>query len=118
MLRSSSLSTTSISKLRLQIRCQLKNYRTFFGLGDLLSVVGNPKQTLNQITEAKDELEKVKNDLVETGERLKLPPVRTFVKQPNYFNRVYEEQRIKSLLESEATFSVLFGATRWLYDNC
>ncbi|TIA90198.1 hypothetical protein E3P99_01729 [Wallemia hederae] len=84
--------------------------RSFFGIGELLGAIGNPKETLAQITEAKNELEKVKNELVEMGEKVRLPPVRTFVRQPNYFERKVEEDRIRAVLDSDATFTVFFGA--------
>ncbi|TIC06679.1 hypothetical protein E3Q16_00906 [Wallemia mellicola] len=83
--------------------------RSLFGISDLLAAIGNPKETLTQITEAKNELEKVKNELIETNEKVRLPPVRTFVKQPNYFERS-EENRIRTILNSDATFTVIFGA--------
>lgn len=54
-------------------------------------------------------MEKVKNELIETNEKVRLPPVRTFVKQPNYFERS-EENRIRTILNSDATFTVIFGA--------
>ncbi|TIA74288.1 hypothetical protein E3P77_00966 [Wallemia ichthyophaga] len=84
--------------------------RSFFGIGDVLGAIGNPKETLSQITEAKNELEKVKNELVEMGEKVRLPPVRTFVRQPNYFSRKLEEDRVRAMLDSDATFTVFFGA--------
>ncbi|KAI0364212.1 hypothetical protein BV20DRAFT_974711 [Pilatotrama ljubarskyi] len=85
--------------------------RNFFGLGEIISVLANPAETLRSLTESKKMLEETRRELAEARERAQLTPTHTFSPLPGFFDRPAELKAITRALEGEPSFTVLFGAS-------
>ncbi|KAH9929010.1 uncharacterized protein BXZ73DRAFT_48308 [Epithele typhae] len=85
--------------------------RNFFGVGEIISVLANPSETLRSLTESKRMLEETRRELEEARERAQLTPTHTFSPLPGFFDRPAELKAITRALEGEPSFTVLFGAS-------
>ncbi|KAI0357825.1 hypothetical protein OH77DRAFT_1398212 [Trametes cingulata] len=85
--------------------------RNFFGIGEIISVLANPSETLRSLTESKKMLEETRRELAEARERAQLTPTHTFSPLPGFFDRPAELKAITRALEGEPSFTVLFGAS-------
>ncbi|CCL99349.1 uncharacterized protein FIBRA_01367 [Fibroporia radiculosa] len=87
------------------------NRRNFFGIGEIISVLANPSETLRSLTESRRMLEETRRELAEARERAQLSPTHTFSALPGFFDRPAELKAIERALEGEPSFTVLFGAS-------
>ncbi|KAH8112427.1 hypothetical protein DFH11DRAFT_1607573 [Phellopilus nigrolimitatus] len=85
--------------------------RNFFGLGEILSVLSNPAQTLKSLTEARKGLEDARKEIKEGRERAQLRTTHTFAPLPGFFPRPAEVRAISRILEGPPAFTVLTGAS-------
>ncbi|KAH9848678.1 hypothetical protein C2E23DRAFT_843130 [Lenzites betulinus] len=85
--------------------------RNFFGVGEIISVLANPSETLRSLTESKKMLEETRRELAEARERAQLTPTHTFSALPGFFDRPAELKAISRALEGEPSFTILFGAS-------
>ncbi|KAI9607642.1 hypothetical protein KEM48_003552 [Puccinia striiformis f. sp. tritici PST-130] len=68
-------------------------YRSFFGIGELLGILANPGETIRSLAESK------------------LPPKHTFAPPPGLQYREKEVKVLKTCLSSIPNFTVIFGGT-------
>ncbi|TFK53100.1 hypothetical protein OE88DRAFT_1627094 [Heliocybe sulcata] len=85
--------------------------RNFFGLGEIISVITNPAETVRSLTESRRLLEEARQEIVENRERAQLRPAHTFSRLPGFFPRPTEVKAVERALEGEPAFTVLFGAS-------
>ncbi|KZT22286.1 hypothetical protein NEOLEDRAFT_666254 [Neolentinus lepideus HHB14362 ss-1] len=85
--------------------------RNFFGLGEIISVITNPAETVRSLTESKRLLEEARREVSENRERAQLRPAHTFSRLPGFFPRPTEVKAIERALEGEPAFTILFGAS-------
>ncbi|KAF8639207.1 hypothetical protein AX17_001693 [Amanita inopinata Kibby_2008] len=85
--------------------------RNFFGMGEILSVLVNPAETVRSITESKRLLDEARQELAENHERAQLRTKHTFSRLPSFFPRKAEMKAIEHLLDGEPSFTILFGAS-------
>ncbi|KAJ3888665.1 hypothetical protein GG344DRAFT_79548 [Lentinula edodes] len=85
--------------------------RNFFGMGEIVSVLTNPAETVRSLTESKRLLEEARQEIKENRERSQIRPKHTFSRLPGFFARRAEAKTIERALEGEPAFTVLFGAT-------
>ncbi|KAJ3774587.1 hypothetical protein FB446DRAFT_728283 [Lentinula raphanica] len=85
--------------------------RNFFGIGEILSVITNPAETVRSLTESKRLLEEARQEINENRERSQIRPKHTFSRLPGFFPRRAEAKAIERALEGEPAFTVLFGAS-------
>ncbi|KAI0822418.1 hypothetical protein BC628DRAFT_1316714 [Trametes gibbosa] len=85
--------------------------RNFFGVGEIISVLANPSETLRSLTESKKMLEETRRELAEARERAQLTPTHTFSALPGFYDRPAELRAISRALEGEPSFTILFGAS-------
>ncbi|KAI0037074.1 hypothetical protein K488DRAFT_39841 [Vararia minispora EC-137] len=111
---SSPRSPFGASVLRKKALARLPNEprkRTLFGIGEVMSVITNPAETLRSLTEARRLLEEARQEINENREKAQLRPSHTFSRLPGFFPRPAEMQAIERTLEEEPCFTVLFGAS-------
>ena len=99
-------STTAI----LSSQC-IKQRRTFFGLGEIAGVIANPAETLRQLNESREMLQKARDDIELAREAKKIPKKHTFSKLPGFHGRKNEIARLHKVLNGEPKMTVIFGAT-------
>ncbi|EKM56706.1 uncharacterized protein PHACADRAFT_141576 [Phanerochaete carnosa HHB-10118-sp] len=85
--------------------------RYFSGIGEIISVLANPSETLRSLAESKRMLEETRRELAEARERAQLSPAHTFSPLPNFYRRPAEMKAIESALQGDPSFTVLFGAS-------
>ncbi|PFH51124.1 hypothetical protein AMATHDRAFT_143293 [Amanita thiersii Skay4041] len=85
--------------------------RNFFGMGEVLSVLANPAETVRSLTESRRMLDEARQELTESRERAQLRPKHTFSRLPGFFPRKAEMKSIERVLEGEPSFTILFGAS-------
>ncbi|KAJ6613599.1 hypothetical protein B0H10DRAFT_1805148 [Mycena sp. CBHHK59/15] len=85
--------------------------RNFFGLGEIMSVLTNPAETVRSLTESKRLLDEARREIAENKERSQLRVKHTFSRYPGFFPRHAEVHAIEQALEGEPSFTVLFGAS-------
>lgn len=85
--------------------------RYFFGLGEILGVISNPAETLRQLNESKEMLQKAKEDMELKNEAKKIPPKHTFSKLPGFHGRKVEQALLRKVLSNNPKMTVIFGAT-------
>ncbi|KAJ4489957.1 hypothetical protein J3R30DRAFT_3278378 [Lentinula aciculospora] len=85
--------------------------RNFFGIGEIVSVLTNPAETVRSLTESKRLLEEARQEINENRERSQIRPKHTFSRLPGFFARRAEALAIQRILEGEPAFTVLFGAS-------
>jgi hypothetical protein len=96
--------------------CRRRSYihvqrRTLFGLGEVLSVITQPAETIKQLNESKELLQKARDDLKLRQEAKQIPRKHTFAKLPGFHGREREQRLLKRILKGNPAFSVIFGAT-------
>ncbi|KAF9444200.1 hypothetical protein P691DRAFT_787027, partial [Macrolepiota fuliginosa MF-IS2] len=82
-----------------------------FGMGEVLSVLANPAETVRSLTESKRLLAEARREIEEQRERAPLRPKHTFSRLPGFFPRKAEMQTIERALGSEPAFTVVSGAS-------
>ncbi|KXN82374.1 hypothetical protein AN958_02631 [Leucoagaricus sp. SymC.cos] len=85
--------------------------RNFFGMGEVLSVLANPAETVRSLTESNRLLAEARREIEEQRERAQIRPKHTFTRLPGFFPRKAEMQTIERTLGGEPAFTVLFGAS-------
>ncbi|KAF4607996.1 hypothetical protein EYR40_000337 [Pleurotus pulmonarius] len=85
--------------------------RNFFGMGEILSVLTNPAETVRSLTESKRLLEEARREIEENRERAQIRPKHTFSRLPGFFPRKAEITAIERALAGEPSFTVVFGAS-------
>lgn len=85
--------------------------RSFFGLGEIAGVIANPAETLRQLNESKEMLQKAKEDMELSREAKKIPRKHTFSKLPGFHGRKTEQALLRRILSNNPKLSVVFGAT-------
>ncbi len=86
--------------------------RTIFGsIAAIAGVISNPFETLKQLDESRQLLEKTRVDLKESFEKRQIPPLRTFSPLPGFFKRRREMEVLTRILSGVPTFLVMFGGT-------
>jgi hypothetical protein len=85
--------------------------RTFFGLGEIAGVLANPAQTLSQLNESKEMLEKAREENQLKNEAKRIPKRHTFQQLPGFHGRVEEQKLLKKILAGTPQLNVVFGAT-------
>ncbi|KAG9226736.1 hypothetical protein CCMSSC00406_0008436 [Pleurotus cornucopiae] len=85
--------------------------RNFFGMGEILSVITNPAETVRSLTESKRLLEEARREIEENRERAQIRPKHTFSRLPGFFPRKAEMTAIERALAGEPSFTVIFGAS-------
>lgn len=102
------LSTACLSSRRVVYP---RHTRTLFGLDEIAGVIANPAETLRQLNESKDLLQKAREDLELAREAKKIPKKHTFSKLPGFHGRKAEQALLRRMLSKEPKLSVIFGAT-------
>ncbi|KXJ94942.1 hypothetical protein Micbo1qcDRAFT_156735 [Microdochium bolleyi] len=90
---------------------QQQQVRTFFGLGEIASVLANPAETLRQLNETKDLLVKAREDAVLKEERQRIPKKHTFAPLPGFHGREKEQELLRKILAGNPQLNVMYGAT-------
>lgn len=85
--------------------------RSFFGLGQIAGVIANPAETLRQLNESREMLEKTKDQMQLRSEAKKIPKKHTFAKLPGFHGRKTEQTLLRKILANDPRMTVLFGAT-------
>ncbi|TDL16880.1 hypothetical protein BD410DRAFT_794891 [Rickenella mellea] len=85
--------------------------RNFFGLGEIVSVIANPGETVRSLAESRKLLQEARQEIHESRERAQLPATHTFSPLPGFFPRPAEMQAIERALDGIPSFTVLFGAS-------
>ncbi|KAG6811758.1 hypothetical protein H0H92_005955 [Tricholoma furcatifolium] len=80
-------------------------------MGEVLSVISNPAETVRSLTESRRLLEEARREIAESRERAQLRPKHTFSRLPGFFPRHREVQAVERALSGEPSFTVLFGAS-------
>lgn len=88
-----------------------RHTRSFFGLGEILGVVTNPAETIKQLHESKDLLQKAKEQMDLNKEAKEIPKKKTFAKLPGFHGRKREQAMIRKILKNSPQLNVIFGAT-------
>ncbi|KNE98837.1 hypothetical protein PSTG_07859 [Puccinia striiformis f. sp. tritici PST-78] len=86
-------------------------YRSFFGIGELLGILANPGETIRSLAESKRLLEETRAEMLEHKERNSIPPKHTFAPPPGLQYREKEVKVLKTCLSSIPNFTVIFGGT-------
>ncbi|CCG83165.1 protein of unknown function [Taphrina deformans PYCC 5710] len=71
----------------------------------------NPAETIRQLNDSKDLLQKAKEQSQLKKEREKIPPKHTFAKLPGFHGREKEQKLLRKILSSNPQLNVIFGAT-------
>lgn len=87
------------------------HHRTFFGLSEIAGVIANPAETLRQLNESREMLEKTKEQMQLKSEAKKIPKKHTFAKLPGFHGRKAEQALLRKILANDPRMTVLFGAT-------
>lgn len=74
---------------------QRQQARTFFGIGEIASVIANPAETLRQLNETKDLLLKAREDAVLKTEKQRIPRKHTFAPLPGFHGRKSEQGKLR-----------------------
>ncbi|KJX95318.1 hypothetical protein TI39_contig4119g00002 [Zymoseptoria brevis] len=85
--------------------------RTFFGLGEIASVLTNPAQTLQQLNESKEMLQKAREENKLKNEKQRIPKTHTFQQLPGFHGRHEEQKLLRKVLDGNPQLNVVFGAT-------
>ena len=85
--------------------------RYFFGVGELLGVVTNPAETIKQLNESKELLQKAREDMALKKEKQRIPRNHTFSKLPGFHGRHSEQRVLRKILTKTPQMTVVFGAT-------
>lgn len=85
--------------------------RTFFGLGEIAGVIANPAETLRQLNESREMLQKAREDIELAREAKKIPKKHTFSKLPGFHGRKAEQALLRKVLGGDPKMTVVFGAT-------
>ncbi|KAK5095620.1 hypothetical protein LTS08_008013 [Lithohypha guttulata] len=85
--------------------------RSFLGLGEIAGVIANPAETLRQLNESREMLQKAKEDMQLSREAKKIPKKHTFAKLPGFHGRKVEQALLRKILANDPRMTVLFGAT-------
>ncbi|ODV92052.1 hypothetical protein CANCADRAFT_81680 [Tortispora caseinolytica NRRL Y-17796] len=86
--------------------------RCFFpGFSQIVSVISNPVDIIRQLDESRKLLESTREELQASYERLTIPQTETFSPLPGFFPRKVELASLRSCLESQPAFTVLFGGS-------
>ena len=85
--------------------------RSFIGLGEIAGVIANPAETLRQLNESKQMLQKAKEDMELSREAKKIPKKHTFSKLPGFHGRKAEQALLRKILSNNPKMTVIFGAT-------
>lgn len=95
------------------VRCNvpLQHSRGMFGLGEIAGVLANPAETVRQIKESKEMLEKAKEENKLEQESKRIPRKHTFSKLPGFHGREAEKAMLRKVLAGNPQLNVLFGAT-------
>ncbi|PPJ56957.1 hypothetical protein CBER1_02225 [Cercospora berteroae] len=93
------------------LRLSTPQRRCFFGMGEILGVLTNPAETLRQLKESKDMLQKAKEETELQNEAKKIPPKHTFSKLPGFHGRKVEQELLRKVLSNTPKLTVMFGAT-------
>ncbi|KAF2206524.1 hypothetical protein CERZMDRAFT_52939 [Cercospora zeae-maydis SCOH1-5] len=96
---------------RIQVISIRPQRRCFFGMGEILGVLTNPAETLRQLKESKDMLQKAKEETELHNEAKKIPPKHTFSKLPGFHGRKVEQELLRKVLSNTPKLTVVFGAT-------
>lgn len=102
-----------LARGRLPGRCHvaLQQSRGIFGLGEIAGVLANPAETVRQIKESKEMLEKAKEDNKLAQESKRIPKKHTFSKLPGFHGRKAEQAMLRKVLAGNPQLNVIFGAT-------
>jgi len=76
-----------------------------------MGVLTQPAETLRQVNESRDMLQKAKEDMELSHEAKKLPRKHTFSKLPGFYGRKVEQAQLRKVLSNNPKLTVLFGAT-------
>jgi hypothetical protein len=87
------------------------HHRTFFGLGEIAGVIANPAETLRQLNESREMLQKAREDIELAREAKKIPKKHTFSKLPGFHGRKNEIALLRKVLAKDPKMTVIFGAT-------
>ncbi|GAA5831328.1 hypothetical protein JCM5353_008558 [Sporobolomyces roseus] len=90
---------------------RLGSRRTFFGLGEVMGVLSNPAETLRSLSDAKRQLEEMRQEVKDAKERSQIPTSHTFSPLPGFFDRPSEIKAIERALGAVPSFTILFGSS-------
>ena len=107
-LRSATLRRQSVRPRALLPLCQRRH---FFGLGEIISVISNPAETLRQINESKQMLKEAKQELELSREQQKIPQKHTFSRLPGFHGRKEEQNYLHRILKADPGMTLVFGGT-------
>lgn len=74
-------------------------------------MIANPAETLRQLNESREMLQKAKEDMQLSREAKKIPKKHTFAKLPGFHGRKVEQALLRKILANDPRMTVLFGAT-------
>lgn len=97
----------------LSSRCNLPSQqsRGFFGMGEIVGVLANPAETIRQLNESKDLLNKAREENQLKTEAKRIPKKHTFQKFPSFHGREAEKAILRQIFAGNPQMNVLFGAT-------
>lgn len=85
--------------------------RQFFGMGELVGVIANPAETLRQLKESKDLLQKAREEAALSKEAKEIPKKHTFSRLPGFHGRTEEQALLRKMLSHNPKLNVVYGAT-------
>jgi ATP-dependent Clp protease ATP-binding subunit ClpA len=86
--------------------------RTLFGLGEIAGVIASPAETIRQLNESKEMLEKAREESQLKNEAKRIPKRHTFQQLPGFHGRTEEQKLLRKVLAAgNPQLNVVFGAT-------
>jgi len=88
-----------------------RHARSFFGVGEIVSVLANPAETIRQLKESRELLSKAREEAKLKNESKRIPKKHTFSKLPGFHGRATELAMLRKVLSGNPQLNLIFGAT-------